>query len=57
MTQEQIMALSGGMRIRIASRMFDEYRAGIIATLPKDLPPDEFRRRLYERIYGEKAPF
>ena len=33
-------------------RMFDEYRAKIIASLPKGLSEDEFKRRLFERVYG-----
>jgi hypothetical protein len=33
-------------------RMFDEYRAKIIASLPKDLSEEEFKRQLFERIYG-----
>lgn len=33
-------------------RMFDEFRAKIIASLPKDLPHEEFGKQLFERIYG-----
>jgi len=32
--------------------MFDEFRASIIASLPKDLPEDEFKKQLFLRIYG-----
>ena len=48
------------MRLRIRARkasilgckMFDEFRASIIASLPKDLPEDEFKKQLFLRIYG-----
>lgn len=33
-------------------RMFDEYRAKIIASMPKDLTKEEFGKMLFERIYG-----
>ena len=32
--------------------MFDAARAIVIASSPTDLPDDEFKRRLFERIYG-----
>lgn len=40
----------------MASRSFDAAREIIIASLPKDLPPQEFQRQLYKRIYGEPLP-
>jgi hypothetical protein len=43
---------SGGGRVILGCQMFDEYRAKIIASLPKDLPQDEFKKQLFERIYG-----
>jgi hypothetical protein len=33
-------------------RMFDEFRAEIIASLPKNLPKEEFGKQLFEGIYG-----
>jgi hypothetical protein len=32
--------------------MFDEFRAKVIASLPKDLSEQEFKKQLFERIYG-----
>lgn len=40
-------------RARFTSAMFAVARDAIIASLPKDLPTREFKRRLYERAYGE----
>jgi hypothetical protein len=37
--------------------MFESAGAVIIASLPKDLDAKKFRRRLYNRTYGEILPF
>ena len=36
----------------LGCKMFDEFRAGIIASPPKDLSPEEFKKELFRRIYG-----
>lgn len=56
MVRERMMALSGAERFTMGALMFDAARDMILASLPKDLPPDELKRRLYERIYGEPCP-
>jgi len=43
---------SGADGVILGCKMFDEFRAKIIASLPKDLPPEEFGKRLFERICG-----
>jgi len=43
---------SGAEGIISGCKLFDEFRAKIIASLPKDLPKDEFGKQLFERIYG-----
>jgi hypothetical protein len=53
---EMLMKLSGEERFIRGALMFDAARAMVVASLPRDLTPDEFRRRLYERIYGEPLP-
>jgi hypothetical protein len=50
--REMIMARSGAERLIMGCQMFDAARAIIIASLPKDLPEDELKRQLFERIYG-----
>ena len=50
---EMMMARSGAERVVMVASMFDAARAIVLASLPKDLPADELRRRLFERIYGE----
>ena len=50
---EMLMARSGAERVVMGASMFDTARAIVLASLPKDLPEDELKRRLFERIYGE----
>ncbi len=57
MIRDELMKRSGAERVLMGSRSFDAARAMVIASLPGDLPPEEFKRRLYERIYGERPPF
>ena len=52
MMREMMMARSGEERFVMGALMFDAARAFVIASLPKNLPPLEFKRRLFERIYG-----
>lgn len=49
---ELTMARSGAERLPIGSKMFDAARAIVIASKPKDLSEDEFKRRSFEGIYG-----
>ena len=52
MVREMMMKRSGVERFVMGALMFDAARELIIASLPKNLPPQEFKRRLFERIYG-----
>jgi hypothetical protein len=49
---EMMMARSNEERFMMGVRSFDAAREIVLASLPKDLPEDELRRRLFERIYG-----
>jgi hypothetical protein len=55
--RQKIMALSGEERFLMGVRMFETARAMVLASLPADLPPEELKRQLYQRIYGEPLPF
>lgn len=50
--KEESISEPGVQGIIEGCRMFDEYRAKIIASLPKDLTKEEFGKQLFERIYG-----
>jgi hypothetical protein len=52
MVREMLMQRSGEERFLMGALMFDAAREMVIASLPTDLPPLEFKRRLFERIYG-----
>jgi hypothetical protein len=49
---EMMMARSGAERLIMGALMFDAARQIVLASLPKDLPEEELKRRLFERIYG-----
>jgi len=57
MVREMLMARSGSERVLMGSRCFDAARAMVIASLPRNLSKLEFKRRLFQRIYGQPAPF
>ena len=51
--REMMMARTGAERMLMVASMSDAARAIVVASLPRDLSPDELKRRLIERIYGE----
>jgi hypothetical protein len=51
-----LMALPPEERFVRGALMFDAAREMVIASLPPNLSPEDFRRALYERIYGEPLP-
>lgn len=52
LVHEMMMSRSGEERLLMGAAMFDAARDMVIASLPKNLPPLEFKRRLFERLYG-----
>jgi hypothetical protein len=57
LVREKLLARSGAERLMMGVRMFDAARQMVLASLPKDLPNIELRRQLFQRIYGQVAPF
>jgi hypothetical protein len=57
LVRQKLMARSGEERFLMGVQMFDAARAMMLASLPADLPPEELKRRLFQRIYGEPLPF
>lgn len=49
---EMIMRCSAEERFMMGVRSFEAAREIILASLPGNLPADELKRRLFERIYG-----
>ena len=56
MVRARLMARSPEERFLMGVEAFEAARAMILASLPKDLPPNVLKRLLYERIYGVPAP-
>ncbi len=56
LVRELLMQRSGAERFVMGALMFDAAREFVIASLPANLPPAEFKRRLFERIYGMPLP-
>lgn len=52
-----LMARSNEERFMMGVRSFEAAREVVLASLPKNLPSEELKRLLYQRIYGEPAPF
>lgn len=57
LVRQKLMARSGAERFVMGVRMFDAAKAVALASLPPKLPAAELKRRLFERIYGQPAPF
>lgn len=57
LVRQKLMARSGAERFVMGTRMFDAARTVVLASLPPGLSPLEIRQRLFERLYGQPAPF
>ncbi len=55
--RQKLMAKTGAERFVMGARMFDAACAVVLASLPSQLPMIELKRRLFERLYGQPAPF
>jgi hypothetical protein len=53
----RLMSLSGEERFMMGVSMFEAAREMALASLPTDLPPEELKRRLFQRLYGKPMPF
>jgi hypothetical protein len=56
MIRVRLMAKSGAERFRIGVEMFEAARRMVLASFPADLPEEERKRRLFERLYGMPLP-
>lgn len=57
LVRQKLMARSGSERFVMGTRMFDAARAVVEASLPANLLPEEMKRQLFQRLYGQPAPF
>jgi hypothetical protein len=57
LVRQRLMARSAEERFRMGVRMFNAAREMVLASLPTGLPPEELKRQLFQRIYGQPLPF
>jgi hypothetical protein len=51
--RSMLLARSPSERVVMAAQMFDAARAMVLASFPPNLSPDERRRRMFARLYGD----
>jgi hypothetical protein len=56
LVRKKLMAHSGEERFLMGVRMFDAARAMALASLPDGLSPEELKRQLFQRLYGQPLP-
>ena len=54
--RQKVMARSAEERFMMGVRMFDAARVMALASLPAALSPEELKRQLFQRIYGQSLP-
>jgi hypothetical protein len=56
LVRQKLMARSGEDRFLMGIRMFDAARDMALASMPAGLSPEELRRELFQRLYGQPMP-
>ena len=56
LVRQKLMARSPEERFLMGVRMFDAARDMALASLPAGLPPEELKRQLFQRLYGQSLP-
>jgi len=56
MIRQKLMARSPEERFLMGIHMFDAARDMVLASLPAGLSPEELKRQLFQRIYGQPLP-
>jgi hypothetical protein len=54
--RQKLMARSGEERFLMGARMFEAAREMVLASLPAGLSPEELKRQLFQRLYGQPMP-
>jgi hypothetical protein len=57
LVRQKLMARSAEERFVMGVQMFDAARAMVVASLPAELSPVDLKRQLFQRLYGQPAPF
>ena len=56
LVRQKLMARSGEERFLMGVQMFDAAREMALASLPTGLSPEELKRQLFQRLYGQPMP-
>ena len=56
MIRRKLMAHSNEERFLMGVRSFEAARAMVLASLPAGLSPEELKRQLFQRLYGQPLP-
>jgi hypothetical protein len=56
LVRQKLMSRSGEERFLMGVRMFDAARAMALASLPAGLAPEDLKRQLFQRLYGQPMP-
>ena len=56
LVRQKLMARSGEERFVMGALMFDAARDMVLASLPAGLSPEELKRQLFQRLYGQSLP-
>lgn len=57
LVRQKLMARSCEERFLMGVHMFEAARAMALASLPTTLGPEELKRQLFQRIYGQPPPW
>lgn len=57
LVRQKLMSRSGSERFVMGVKMFEAARSVVLASLPAGISPDEMKRQLFQRVYGQPAPF
>ena len=56
LVRQKLMGRSAEERFLMGVRMFDAARDMALASLPTGLSPQELKRQLFQRLYGQPLP-
>ena len=57
LVRQKLMARPAEERFVMGALMFDAAREMILASLAKELSPDQLKQQLFQRVYGQPLPF
>jgi len=57
LVRQKIMSRTDEERFIMGARMFEAAREVVLASLPAGLSPEELKRQLFQRFYGQPVPF